>query len=205
MARQVFEECKVEEVVIEQGSAIGVETTQGLVRAEHVVNATGMWAREFGLSHGVQIPLHYTNHYYVVTDPIQGVTGDLPVLRVMDEYAYYKEDAGKLLIGCSEPHATPWLPEEGIPEHFEFDELPCDEEHLYPILEAAMERVPALASSGIRKFFNGPECFTPDAKHYLGPITDVKGLWVVAGFNSTGIQNGPGQGAPWPNGSWRAT
>ncbi|SLN44597.1 4-methylaminobutanoate oxidase (formaldehyde-forming) [Roseovarius albus] len=191
---QVFEECKVEEVVIEQGSAIGVETTQGLVRAEHVVNATGMWAREFGLSHGVQIPLHYTNHYYVVTDPIQGVTGDLPVLRVMDEYAYYKEDAGKLLIGCSEPHATPWLPEEGIPEHFEFDELPCDEEHLYPILEAAMERVPALASSGIRKFFNGPECFTPDAKHYLGPITDVKGLWVVAGFNSTGIQNGPGAG-----------
>jgi len=191
---QIFEDTKVERVVIEGGRAIGVETEQGLVRAEHVVNATGMWAREFGLSHGVQIPLHYTNHYYVVTDPIDGVSGDLPVLRVMDEYAYYKEDAGKLLIGCSEPNATPWLPKDGLPEHFEFDELPCDEEHLYPILEAAMERVPALAESGIRKFFNGPECFTPDAKHYLGPISEVAGLWVAAGFNSTGIQNGPGAG-----------
>ncbi|MBE1284187.1 MAG: FAD-dependent oxidoreductase [Rhodobacteraceae bacterium] len=191
---QIFEDTKVTRIVIEGGRAVGVETEQGLIRAEHVVNATGMWAREFGLTHGVQIPLHYTNHYYVVTDPIEGVTGDLPVLRVMDEYAYYKEDAGKLLIGCSEPNATPWLPEKGLPESFEFDELPCDEEHLYPILEAAMERVPALAESGIRKFFNGPECFTPDAKHYLGPITDVKGYWVAAGFNSTGIQNGPGAG-----------
>ncbi|PSL15698.1 GcvT family protein [Shimia abyssi] len=191
---QIFEDTKVERVVIEGGRAVGVETEAGLVRAEHVVNATGMWAREFGLGHGVQVPLHYTNHYYVVTDPIEGVTGDLPVLRVMDEYAYYKEDAGKLLIGCSEPNATPWMPKDGLPEHFEFDELPCDEEHLYPILEAAMERVPALAESGIRKFFNGPECFTSDSKHYLGPITDVTGLWVAAGFNSTGIQNGPGAG-----------
>ncbi len=191
---QISEDTKVTRVVMEQGRAVGVETDEGLVRAEHVVNATGMWSREFGLTHGVQIPLHYTNHYYVVTDPIEGVTGDLPVLRVMDEYAYYKEDAGKLLIGCSEPNATPWLPENGLPDSFEFDELPCDEEHLYPILEAAMERVPALAESGIRKFFNGPECFTPDAKHYLGPVPDVAGYWVAAGFNSTGIQNGPGAG-----------
>ena len=129
-----------------------------------------------------------------MTDPIDGLTGDLPVLRVMDEYAYYKEDAGKLLIGCSEPNATPWLPKDGLPDSFEFDELPCDAEHLYPILQSAMERIPALADSGIRKFFNGPECFTPDAKHYLGPVPDVKGYWVVAGFNSTGIQNGPGAG-----------
>lgn len=121
---QIFEDTKVTRIVIEGGRAVGVETEQGLIRAEHVVNATGMWAREFGLTHGVQIPLHYTSHYYVVTDPIEGVTGDFPVLRVMDEYAYYKEDAGKLLIGCSEPNATPWLPEKGLPESFEFDELP---------------------------------------------------------------------------------
>ncbi|MBC6405282.1 MAG: FAD-dependent oxidoreductase [Rhodospirillales bacterium] len=191
---QIFENTQVDRLTIEKGRAVGVEISGSVVRAEHVVNATGMWAREFGLAHGVQIPLHYTNHYYVVTDPIDGLTGDLPVLRVMDEYAYYKEDAGKLLIGCSEPNATPWLPKDGLPDSFEFDELPCDAEHLYPILQSAMERVPALADSGIRKFFNGPECFTPDAKHYLGPVPDVKGYWVVAGFNSTGIQNGPGAG-----------
>ena len=191
---QLFEDTPVERVVIERGRAIGVETAQGLVRAEQVVNASGMWAREFGLTHGVSIPLHYANHYYVVTDPIDGVGADLPVLRVMDEYAYYKADAGKLLIGCSEPDATPWLPEGGIPETFEFDELPCDEGHLLPILEAATERVPALAGAGIRKFFNGPESFTPDGRYYLGPIPAVHGLWVAAGFNSTGIQNGPGAG-----------
>ncbi len=191
---QIFEDAAIERVVIEAGRVAGVETADGVVRADHVVNATGMWAREFGLSHGVSLPLHATHHYYIVTDPIDGVTGDLPVLRVMDEYAYYKEDAGKLLIGCSEPDAAPWLPDGGIPDHFEFDELPCDEEHLFPILEAASERVPALTSSGIRKFFNGPECFTPDGRPYLGPIADVKGLWVAAGYNSTGIQNGPGAG-----------
>ncbi|MBC6437591.1 MAG: FAD-dependent oxidoreductase [Rhodobacteraceae bacterium] len=191
---QIFEDTKVTRVMIEGGRAIGVETTEGLIRVEHVVNATGMWAREFALTHGVQVPLHYTNHYYVVTDPIEDVTGDLPVLRVLDEYAYYKEDAGKLLIGCSEPNATPWLPKDGLPETFEFDELPCDKEHLYPILEAAMQRVPVLAESGIRKFFNGPESFTPDAKHYLGQVPEVSGYWLVAGFNSTGIQNGPGAG-----------
>lgn len=191
---QIFEQSPVSRVVIEGGRAVGVEVQGQLVRCEHVVNATGMWAREFGLSHSVPIPLHYTNHYYVVTDPIADLTGDLPVLRVVDEYAYYKEDAGKLLIGCSEPDATAWLPEGGIPESFEFDELPCDEEHLYPILEKAMERVPVLAHTGIRKFFNGPESFTPDAKHYLGPGGDVKGYWIAAGFNSTGIQNGPGAG-----------
>ncbi|MCU9847790.1 FAD-dependent oxidoreductase [Defluviimonas sp. WL0024] len=191
---QIFEDNRVERIVTGKGRVAGIETSAGFVRAAHVVNATGMWAREFGLSHGTPIPLHYTNHYYVVTDPIDGVTGDLPVLRVMDEYTYYKADAGKLLIGCSEPNATPWQPAGGLPEHFEFDELPCNEEHLFPILEAAAERIPALASTGIRKFFNGPESFTPDGKYYLGPMTELPGLWVAAGFNSTGIQNGPGAG-----------
>jgi len=191
---EIHEGTQVTQVVIDGGRVVGVETEQGLIRAEHVVNATGMWAREFGLSHGVQIPLHYTHHYYVVTDPIDSITGNLPILRVMDEYTYYKAEAGKLLIGCSEPNARAWLPEQGLPEHFEFDELPCDEEHLFPILETAMERVPALADGGIRKFFNGPESFTPDGRHYLGPIAALRGYWLAAGFNSTGIQNGPGAG-----------
>ncbi|PSM16386.1 FAD-dependent oxidoreductase [Nitratireductor sp. StC3] len=190
----IFEDCKIERVVIENGRAVGVETPEGLVRAEHVVCATGMWSRDFGLAHAVSLPLHATNHYYVVTDPIDELGDDLPIVRVVDEYTYYKQDAGRLLIGCSEPHATAWLAEGGIPEDFEFGELPCDEEHLLPILEPAMERVPILAETGIRKFFNGPECFTPDGRYYLGPVTEIDNLWVAAGFNSTGIQNGPGAG-----------
>ena len=190
----IFEDTKVEHLLFSGKRAVGVATEQGDIRAEHVVNATGMWAREFGLQHMANIPLHYTNHYYVVTDPIVGVTDDLPVLRMMDEYTYYKADAGKLLIGCSEPNATPWLPDGGLPEQFEYDQLPCDDEHLMPILEMAIDRVPALANCGIRQFFNGPESFTPDGKYYLGPVAGYEGLWLGAGFNSTGIQNGPGAG-----------
>ncbi len=191
---RIRENTRVKRIVIDDARVIGVEVANGIVRAEHVVNATGMWAREFALTHGVSLPLHPVNHYYVVTDLIDGVTSDLPVLRVMDEHTYYKADAGNLLIGCSEPDATAWRPQGGIPENFSFDELPCDAEHLLPILNAAVKRVPALAHSGIRKFLNGPESFTPDGLPYLGPITDIEGLWVVAGFNSTGIQNGPGAG-----------
>lgn len=190
----VHENCKVLRLRTERGRVMGVETERGFIEAGTVVNATGMWARTLGLSHGIALPLHPANHYYVVTEPIDGLPPDLPVLRVMDERAYYKADAGKLLIGCSEDHATPWTPHGGIPDSFEFDELPCDEAHLYPILEAAVERVPVLAETGIQTFFNGPESFTPDGRYYLGPAPGLEGLWSICGFNSTGIQNAPGAG-----------
>jgi 4-methylaminobutanoate oxidase (formaldehyde-forming) len=190
----IHENCRVSRVRRAGGKVLGVETERGFVEAATVVNATGIWARAFGQAHGVALPMQGANHYYVVTEPIEGLPPDLPVLRVMDERAYYKADAGKLLIGCSEDDATAWTPAGGIPGDFEFDELPCDEAHLYPILEAALARVPVLAETGIRKFFNGPESFTPDGRYYLGPTPGLEGLWHICGFNSTGIQNGPGAG-----------
>lgn len=190
----VHENCKVLQIRTERGRVSGVETERGFIETGTVINATGMWARAFGLSHGFALPLHTANHYYVVTEPIDRLPPQLPVLRVMDERAYYKADAGKLLIGFSEDHATPWTPEGGIPDSFEFDELPCDESHLYPMLEAAIERVPVLVETGIRSFFNGPESFTPDGRYYLGPAPGLEGLWSICGFNSTGIQNAPGAG-----------
>lgn len=190
----VHENCKVLRLRTEHGRVSGVETDRGVIETGTVVNATGMWARDFGLSHGIALPLHAANHYYVVTEPIDRLPPNLPVLRVVDERAYYKADAGKLLIGFSEDHATPWTPQGGIPDSFEFDKLPCEEAHLYPILEAAIERVPVLADTGIRTFFNGPESFTPDGRYYLGPAPGLEGLWNLCGFNSTGIQNGHGAG-----------
>ncbi len=191
---RIVEETCVLDVIKEGGRAVGVETDRGPVRAEFVVNCTGMWAFDFGLKTGTGLPLYPCQHFYVVTDPVADLPRDLPILRVMDEYTYYKEDAGRLLIGCSEPHAVVWDPEGGIPEGFCFDELPCDEEHLLPILEMALKRVPALQSVGIRTFFNGPECFTPDARHYLGEAPNLDRYFVAVGFNSTGLQNGPGAG-----------
>ena len=139
------------------------------------------------------MPLHACEHFYIVTEGIDGLTSNLPVLRVPDECAYYKEDAGKILLGAFEPDAKPWGME-GIPESFEFDQLPEDFDHFEPILEAAVNRMPMLAEAGIHTFFNGPESFTPDDAYHLGPCPETDNVWVAAGFNSIGIQSAGGAG-----------
>lgn len=190
----ILEHCRVRSVSMSGGRVTGVETDAGSVRAEHVVNCTGLWARDFAHEHGIPLPVQANQHFYVVTDPVAGVTPDLPVLRVYDEGAYYKEDAGKLLIGFSEANAMAWTPEGGIPEDFSFDELPYPDGHLDTPLEAVLERVPGLQDVGIRTFFNGPESYTPDGRYILGEVPDCANYFVAGGFNSTGIQSGPGAG-----------
>ena len=190
---QVFEETKVDAIRSERGRVVGVATERGEIKAEHVVIATGMWSRAFGRSCGVNIPLQACEHFYVVTEDFPELTATLPVLRDPDHCAYFKEDAGKLLFGAFEPKAKPWAID-GIPEGFEFGELAEDFDHFQPILEAAMRRLPALERVGIRKFFNGPESFTPDVRYMLGEAPELPGLFVAAGFNSTGIQSAGGAG-----------
>ncbi len=189
----IFEDTKVTQVLIDGGKAVGVETDRGTVKADVVVNCAGMWARELGRRSGVNIPLHACEHFYILTEEIAGLSPDLPVLRDPDNCAYYKEDAGKILLGAFEPNAKPWGAD-GIPEDFAFDELPEDFDHFLPVLEAAMARVPALETVGIRKFFCGPESFTPDARYFLGEAPEVRNYFVAAGFNSIGIQSAGGAG-----------
>ncbi|MCC0070897.1 MAG: FAD-dependent oxidoreductase [Rhodobacteraceae bacterium] len=164
----------------------------GSIQAEHVVNCAGMWGREVGRMAGVNVPLHACEHFYIVTEPIPGLT-QMPVLRVPDECAYYKEDAGKYLLGAFEPNAKPWGMA-GISEDFCFDQLPEDFDHFEPILERAVHRLPMLAEAGIHTFFNGPESFTPDDAYNLGLSLEVDNFWVAAGFNSIGIQSAGGAG-----------
>ena len=190
---QIFEDTKVTGILSKNGRATGVRTERGEIAAEVVVNCAGMWAREVGLMAGVAVPLHACEHFYVVTEPMDQIPPDLPVLRDMDGCAYFKEDAGKLLIGAFEPQAKPWGMN-GIPEDFAFDELPEDMDHFMPILEGAMHRIPALERVGIRKFFNGPESFTPDNRYMLGEAPELKNFYVGAGFNSIGIQSAGGAG-----------
>jgi glycine cleavage system aminomethyltransferase T/glycine/D-amino acid oxidase-like deaminating enzyme len=198
---KIFEDTKVTRVLTKDGRVTGVETDQGTIACEYVVNCGGMWAKVIGAQVGVNIPLQACEHFYIVTEPMEGMTPDLPVLRDMDACAYYKEDAGKLLLGAFEPKAKPWGVE-GIPEDFCFDELPEDFDHFAPILEGAMHRVPSLEKVGIRKFFNGPESFTADQRYVLGEAPTLKNFFVAAGFNSIGIQSGGGVG--WALAHWIA-
>ena len=190
---RIVENTKVTGIIREHGRAVGVVTAAGEVRARTVVLAAGMWSRDFAAAHGVVVPLHAAEHFYIVTEPIPGLPRDLPVLRDPDNCIYVKEDAGKLLLGCFEPNAKPWGGD-GIPEDFCFDQLPEDLEHFQPILDRAIRRLPILENAGIKLFFNGPESFTPDVRYILGEAPELPGLFVAAGFNSIGIQSAGGAG-----------
>ena len=193
----VKERVKVTAISKEGRRVTGVDWTEadgttGHIETEMVVNCGGMWGHEVGRMADVNVPLQACEHFYVVTENIKGLT-QLPVLRVPDEHAYYKEDAGKFLLGAFEPESKPWAVD-GIPEDFEFDQLQEDFDHFEPILEKAIERMPLLAEAGIHTFFNGPESFTPDDAYHLGLSPEVDNFWVAAGFNSIGIQSAGGAG-----------
>ena len=192
---QISENTPVLELLLdgEQKQVVGVRTEQGVIHAKKVVLACGMWTRTLAASIGVNVPLHACEHFYIVTEPFEGVTPDLPVLRDFDNCAYYKEDAGKILLGAFEPVAKPWGME-GIREDFCFDELPYDVDHFAPILEAAIKRMPALEQAGVQTFFCGPESFTPDDRYQLGRTPECDNLFVAAGMNSIGILSAGGVG-----------
>jgi glycine cleavage system T protein len=193
---QIFEHVRVTGISRKDRSVTGVSWEQGgetgFLKADTVINCGGMWGHEIGRMAGANVPLHACEHFYIVTENIPDL-GHLPVLRVPDECAYYKEDAGKILLGAFEPEAKPWGMN-GIPESFEFDQLPDDFDHFEPILEAAVNRMPMLATAGIHTFFNGPESFTPDDAYHLGLAPELDNFWVAAGFNSVGIQSAGGAG-----------
>jgi glycine cleavage system aminomethyltransferase T/glycine/D-amino acid oxidase-like deaminating enzyme len=176
------------------GAVTGVATPDGDVEAEIVVNCAGQWAAQVGALCGVTVPLHSAEHFYVVTEQIDGVRPDLPVLRDPDGWTYVKEETGGLVVGGFEPQAKPWAAPDQLPDPFEFQLLPEDWDHFSVLMESALHRIPVLHEAGIRKFYNGPESFTPDNQFLLGPAPDLTGFWVAAGFNSVGIASAGGAG-----------
>ncbi len=176
------------------GAVTGVRTDHGDIEAEIVVNCAGQWAKAVGALAGVNVPLHSAEHFYVVTDQIEGVHRNLPILRDPDGYTYFKEEVGGLVVGGFEPEAKPWVAPDQIPYPFEFQLLEEDWEHFSVLMENALLRIPALQKTGIRKFYNGPESFTPDNNFILGEAPELRNFFVGAGFNSVGIASAGGAG-----------
>ncbi|MGH3125750.1 MAG: NAD(P)/FAD-dependent oxidoreductase, partial [Streptosporangiaceae bacterium] len=191
---QIAENTKVTGVTHRDGRVTGVITTAGTIEAEYVVNATGIWGREFGALPGVRIPLQALAHYYIVTEPIPSLPAGLPTIKTAPEYAYVKNEGAGLMVGFFEPGSYPWSAG-GIPEDAEFTRLPEDWDHLGPFYEKMMKRLPVLADAGIRLHFCGPESFTPDGLYHLGEAPELRNYFVAAGFNSVGFLSGPGAGA----------
>ncbi len=191
---RVFERTRVIAVDQRDGRVTGVVTDRGRIEADVVVNCAGQWAKAVGALAGVNVPLHSAEHFYVVSEQIDGVHPQLPILRDPDGYTYFKEEVGGLVIGGFEPEAKPWVAPDELPYPFEFQLLDEDWDHFSVLMESALERIPALHHTGIRKFYNGPESFTPDNQFIVGEAPELANFFVGAGFNSVGIASAGGAG-----------
>ena len=190
---RVVEGVEVTGVLSERGRVTGVRTAQGDVACEIVVNCAGQWARQFGRLAGVNVPLYSAEHFYVVTDRIDGVHPMLPVMRDPDGYIYYKEEVGGLVMGGFEPKAKPWKMDP-VPSDFQFQLLDEDWDQFEPLMTNAIHRTPCLETARIKMLLNGPESFTPDGNFILGEAPELRRYFVAAGFNSAGIANSGGAG-----------
>ncbi|MBP6504670.1 MAG: FAD-dependent oxidoreductase [Rhodoferax sp.] len=189
----IHEGIEVTGVIVENGKAVGIRTTQGDIRCAVVVNCAGQWARQFGRLAGVNVPLYSAEHFYVVTGKIPGVTPMMPVVRDPDGFIYYKEEVGGLVMGGFEPVAKPWKVDP-IPATFQFELLGEDWDQFEPLMTNAIHRTPCLETAEIKMLLNGPESFTPDGNFILGEAPELRNYFVCAGFNSAGIANSGGAG-----------
>jgi 4-methylaminobutanoate oxidase (formaldehyde-forming) len=190
---KIIEGVPVTGVLKKRGVVTGVTTAHGNIQAEYVVNCAGAWARQLGEKCGVNIPLQAAEHYYLITETIPGLSKDWPVIEDPGSYGYYREEVGGLMIGLFEPVCAPWKVG-GIPEDFSFGEIPPDWDRMGPYVEKAMSRVPISLETGVKKFFCGPESFTPDLQPIVGESPELKNYFVAAGLNSIGILTGGGLG-----------
>ena len=192
---KIFEKTSVKKILVKNNRIVGVDSSQGKIECEYVVLASGMWSRQIGEEINVSVPLYPNEHFYIITEPIKDLPKDLPVLRDYNACLYLKEDAGKMLVGIFEPNAKPAFKDTGlVPEDFSFGEFPDDFDHFEPYLEKSFHRLPMLEKAGVRKFFSGPESFTPDTQYLLGETPEVKNLFTCCGFNSIGIASSGGAG-----------
>lgn len=189
----VLEGVTVTDVVTADHRVAGVVTDAGTIECEVVVNAAGMWARELAERTGVTVPNQAAEHYYLITDTIDGIDPDGPIFEDPAAFGYYREEGGGMMVGLFEPHAAAWSLG-GIPAGSSFRTLPPDWDRMAPFLEQAMDRVPVTHDVGIRTFFCGPESFTPDLAPIVGESATIDGYFVCAGLNSVGVLSAGGLG-----------
>ncbi len=190
---RIVEDCRVTAIRVENGQAVGVRTAAGDIAADVIVNCAGQWARDVGQLAGVSVPLQSVQHQYLVTEPIDGVPRNMPTLRDPDRLIYGKEEVGGLVVGGYEPNPIAWALD-GIPDGFHFTLLDSNWDHLEPMMERLLGRIPALQTAGIKQLINGPESFTPDGNFILGEAPEVRNFYVGAGFNAFGIASAGGAG-----------
>ena len=191
---RILERTKALGFTVDRSRVTSVATTRGDIECEFIVNCAGQWAKGLASQVGVTVPLQPAEHYYIVTEAIGGLSRSAPTLRDPDGYTYFKEEVRGLLMGGFEPDAKPWVASDEIPDGFEFQLLPEDWDQFDILMRNAVHRVPAMESAGVKKFYNGPESFTPDHNFIMGLAPELDNFFVLAGFNSSGIAFSGGAG-----------
>ncbi len=184
---------------MKDGRITHVETDQGVIACEKVVNCAGQWARQLGALAGINVPLQPVKHQYIITERIEGLSSDAATIRDPDRRTYFKEEVGGLVMGGYEPNPQPWTAGD-VPRDWQFRLFDDDYDHFEQHMEQAIARVPALAHAGVKRMINGPESFTPDGNFILGPAPECANMYVGAGFNAFGIASGGGAG--WVLAQW---
>ena len=192
---QIMRHNAVESIEKSRSNEWLVHTKKGSIRCEHVVNAAGTWCREIGLMMGADLPVVPMLHQYLVTDTVTDFAQlgrELPMIRDPDESWYLRQERDGLIIGPYESQGKPWSID-GVPKEFGMELLPPDLESIEDIVAAAMERVPAATTAGIKDIINGPITFTPDANPLIGPVFNQINAWLLTG-SSMGVMEGGGAG-----------
>ena len=176
-----------------------VETKNGTLKALHIVNAAGTWGFEVGRMMGVNVPSVPVLHQYLVTDTVPAIAErrkagapELPIIRDPEESWYCRQERDGFILGPYEKQAQVWSVD-GVPPEFGAELMAPDLERVEHIIEAALARVPALATAGVKTVVNGPITFTPDANPLIGPAHGVPNAWLLTG-SSMGVMEGGGAG-----------
>ncbi|MBP7001997.1 FAD-dependent oxidoreductase [Amaricoccus sp.] len=173
-----------------------VVTEHGTIRAEHVVNAGGLWAREVGRMVGLELPLLAMEHMYLLTEPMPEVAAynratGRELVGVIDFKGeiYTRQERDGILLGTYEKAAKPWSPL-ATPWDFGHELLQPDLDRIAPSLEVGFRHFPAIENAGIKQVINGPFTFAPDGNPLVGPVQGLTNFWcacaVMAGFSQGG-------------------
>ncbi len=190
---RIFEDSGVEGIVTEGGRVVAVETVGGTVRCDAIALCSGLWSKENGNMAGVNVPLWPCEHFYLLTKPIEGISGNMPTLSDHDSHLYIRDDSGGLLIGCFEPMGKSIDPA-ALGKNFAFQLLEEDWDHFEPMMINALHRLPILEQAEVKTLLNGPESFTPDGSFLLGESAETRGFFLGCGMNSVGVASGGGAG-----------
>ncbi len=190
---KVIEDAPVTGFSVRNGRVTGVETAQGTIACEAVALCAGLWSHSVAALAGVSAPLHACEHFYLLTQPMEEITGHLPTLGDHDAHLYLRDDVGGLLVGSFEPNARA-IGLDKLPQDFAFDLLAEDWDHFEPMLMNGIHRIPALEKAEARMLLNGPESFTPDGRFLLGESPELRGFFLGCGMNSAGMASSGGAG-----------